>query len=163
MSKNSIALLQAYNSGVRVSKCGKKISTSRGEFEQRFFIKGYPAISVRIGEKSYKVYWHRLQAFHKYGEELFKKGVVVRHKNSIKTDCSEDNILIGTMADNNMDKPKDDRLMYAINATSYVRKYNASEVKDFYIINKSYKKTMEEFGISSKGTLHFILNSAKHS
>lgn len=163
MSKNNIALLQAHNRGVRISTCGKKIITAKGEFEQRSFTKGYPAISVRVGEKTYKVYWHRLQAFQKYGEELFKKGVVVRHKNSIRTDCSVDNILIGTMADNNMDKPMEDRLKYAINATSYVRKHNASEVKAFYGINKSYNKTMEEFNISSKGTLHFILNSAKHS
>lgn len=163
MNKTNTALLQAYNNGVRISECGKKIITTKEEFEQRFFIGGYPAISVRVGDKTYKVYWHRLQAFQKYGQEVFEKGIVVRHKNSIKTDCSVDNILIGTMADNNMDKPIEDRLKYAINATSYVRKYKASEVKDFYDKNKSYKKTMEEFGISSKGTLHFILNSAKHS
>ena len=62
-----------------------------------------------------------------------------------------------------MDKPKEDRLMYSLNATDKWRKYNASEVKEFYNICKSYKKTMEKFNMSSKGTLHFILNNAKYS
>lgn len=163
MSEANLFLVEAYNRGFRVSDCGKFIKTTRSKRPQVAFEKGYPIISVRISKKTMKVPWHRIQAMQKYGEKLFKKGIVVRHKNSIKTDCSVDNILIGTMADNNMDKPAEDRLKYALNATSYARKYPASEVKEFYKENKSYKKTMEKFGIGSKGTLHFILNSAKHS
>jgi hypothetical protein len=163
MSESNLFLVEAYNRGFRVSDCGKFIKTARNKRPQVAFEKGYPIINVRIGKKTMKVPWHRIQAMQKYGEELFKEGIVVRHKNSIKTDCSTGNILIGTMADNNMDKPAEDRLKYALNAASYIRKYQASEVKEFYSQNKSYKKTMEKFGISSKGTLHFILNNTKHS
>ena len=54
--------------------------------------------------------------------------------------------------------PKEDRLKYALNATKHVRKYDKQEVRDYYNSCKSYAKTMEKFNISSKGTLHFILN-----
>jgi hypothetical protein len=163
MSEGNLFLIEAYNRGFRISNCGKFIKTAKDKRPQVAFDNGYPIISVRIGKKSMKVPWHRLQAMQKYGEELFKSGIMVRHKNSIKTDCSVDNILIGTAADNSMDKPAEDRLKYALNATNYTRKYKASEVKEFYSQNKSYKKTMDNFGIKSKGSLHFILNTAKHS
>ena len=163
MSEANLFLREAYNRGYRVSSCGNFIKTTKSVRRQVAFEKDYPIISIRMGKKTMKVPWHRLQALQKYGEELFKSGIMVRHKNSIKTDCSVDNILIGTAADNNMDKPAEDRLKYALNATNYARKYKASEVKEFYSQNKSYKKTMDNFGIKSKGTLHFILNTAKHS
>lgn len=37
-------------------------------------------------------------------------------------------------------------------------KRNKAIMLAFYADAKSYKKTMEKFGISSKGTLHYILN-----
>ena len=163
MSSRNKALLKAFDLGYRVSRCGLYLDTVNNKLIRKNFINGYPVFGIRVGTNVVKVMWHRLQAYQKYGEDLFKEGFVVRHKNSIKTDCSWDNILIGTQKENNMDKPKEDRLMYSLNATDKWRKYNASEVKEFYNICKSYKKTMEKFNMSSKGTLHFILNNAKYS
>jgi len=165
MSKSNEALIEAYNRGYRVSECGNKLTTPDQVIGQvRTNKDGYPVLSIRIKNgDSFPVLWHRLQAYQKYKEKLFEKGIEVRHKNNIKSDCSHDNILIGTHGENMGDNPPEKRLEYSLLATSKIRKHNASSVKEFYSKCKSYAKTMEHFGISSKGTLHFILNEAKYS
>jgi hypothetical protein len=159
MSEKNLFLIEAYKRGFRVSDCGNFISTTVKKHPQRVLVNGYPVISVRVGKKTLKIYWHRIQAYQKYGEDLFKKGIVVRHKNSIRTDCSSENILIGNQSQNMMDCPREDRMKRAIHATSFVRKYSKDTVKEFHSKSNSYKKTMNEFGITSKGTLHYILNN----
>jgi hypothetical protein len=57
-----------------------------------------------------------------------------------------------------MDKSKEIRLRTAINATP-IKYSNVDEIRMYYNTCHSYKKTMEKFNISSKGTLHYILNS----
>lgn len=164
MSKNNEALLRAFELGYRISECGKILNTPYNTLEQKALSNtGYPVFGIRLNGGQFILAWHRLQAYQKYGEELFKEGILVRHKNHIKTDCSLHNILIGTQKENINDNPAEKRLEYSINATNSWRKYNATEVKDFYNTCKSYKQTMENFQISSKGTLHFILNNAKYS
>lgn len=164
MSKNNEALLEAYNLGYRISKNGIELKTPFNILKQKQInSSGYPVFAIRLYDKVFHIAWHRLQAYQKYGEELFKEGVLVRHKNNVKADCSWKNILIGTAKDNTEDNPREDVLKYALNATDKWRKYNATEVKEFYNKCKSYKLTKEKFHISSSGTLHFILNKARYS
>jgi hypothetical protein len=120
---------------------------------------GYYSFQLRVGDRKINLGTHRLQAFQKYGSLLFEEGIMVRHKNGDPLDNSWKNILIGTNSDNQMDIPEQVRIKRAKHATSFIRKYNKREVKSFYKACKSYKKTMEEFGISSKGTLHYIVNN----
>jgi hypothetical protein len=136
--------------GVLLNKKGKMVGYKSN--------RGYMVHSIRIDKKYKQFSIHRLQAFQKYGNEMFEKGIEVRHKNGNETDNSFENILIGTHSQNIMDIPVDVRLRSAMTATSFVRKYERKEVKEFYSQNKSYTKTMAKFNISSKGTLHFILN-----
>lgn len=164
MNETNNALVKAFECGYRVSKCGLILETPLKTIKLNFNQKSsYPTFYVIFLQKKSVITWHRLQAYQKYGEKMFEKGIVVRHKNSVKTDCSWDNILIGTVSENSMDRPEEERLLSAIRATKSSRKYDATEVKEFYNVCKSYKQTMEKFNISSKGTLHFILNNAKHS
>lgn len=58
-----------------------------------------------------------------------------------------------------MDVPEQIRIKKALHATSFCRKYNKDEVRKFHSHSKPYIKTMNKFGISSKGTLHYILNN----
>ena len=53
---------------------------------------------------------HRYQALKKYGLDIFRKGIVVRHLNNNKLDNSWDNIAIGTMRDNHFDNPEDENI-----------------------------------------------------
>src|SRR5690554_3122960 len=114
--------------------------------------RGYYQITLRIKKVNYKTYTHRLQAYQKYGDKLFGEGVMVRHLDGDPLNNSWDNIVIGNNSQNQMDIPKQVRIKRAVHATSYVRKYDKEEVKSFHNIDKSYKKTMENFNISSKGT-----------
>lgn len=147
----------AYKLGVRVLENGDVIVNGKqykGNKNQ-----GYYRFQIYNSEnKRIFVFVHRLQAFQKYGLSMFKEGIVVRHLNSNPVDNSWDNIAIGTHSDNMMDIPQHIRLAKALHATSFIRKYDRDSVKRFYLDNgKSYKKTMAEFGISSKGTLNYIL------
>jgi len=124
-------------------------------------INGYHTLKMRFSGKSLNLKTHRLQAFQKYGSKIYEEGIVVRHKNGISEDNSWDNILIGTHSDNMMDIPEQIRIKKARYATSFIRKYNKKEVREFHKKENSYKLTMQKFGISSKGTLNYILKSYK--
>ena len=119
---------------------------------------GYIYIGIRINNKTKKVAAHRLQAFKKFGDKMFEKGILVRHLDGNPSNNSWDNIEIGTNSDNMMDMSSEVRLAKSLHATSFARKYDKEIVKAYYNENKSYKQTMEHFNITSKGTLHFILN-----
>jgi hypothetical protein len=93
-------------------------------------------------------------AYQKYGELLFAADCV-RHLNGNSLDNSYDNIEIGSWSDNMMDIPKEIRVRRSV-------KYkNIDEIRNYYNNCKSYKETMERYGISSKGTLYHILKNRK--
>ena len=147
--------------GYRVTDKGELLNP-KGDTVGSFANSGYQRLGIKIEGKKKFVHTHRLQAYQKYGDVIYSKGIVVRHLDGDKSNNSIDNIAIGTNRDNIMDRPKEDRLAHAIKATKSRIKYNPEEVVEFYNNNgKSYKKTKERFNISSSGTLHYILNSRK--
>lgn len=121
----------------------------------------YAFFNVRINGKSKKIYVHRLQAYQKYGDIIFEKDIVVRHLNNNSNDNSYDNIGIGTQQENMLDIPKEKRIERSKYASSFMKKYRHDEVYEFYQKTKSYKKTMEHFGIPSKNGLYFIIQKFK--
>lgn len=121
----------------------------------------YYCFNIRIDGKPKRIEVHRLQAYQKFGDKIFEKGIVVRHLNGDSTDNSYDNIGIGTYQDNSLDIPKDVRVKLATYAGSFVKKYDYEIIYAFYLKTKSYKQTMEKFGIPSKNGLHHILKSFK--
>ena len=123
--------------------------------------KGYLYIRIRIDKVCTNVAVHRLQAYQKYGDLLYQNGIEVRHLDSNVENNSHENIVIGTHQQNMMDIPEQVRVKKALHASSFIRKYDKEKVTEFFEECKSYKKTMEKFSISSKGTLHFILNGKK--
>ena len=121
----------------------------------------YYCFNVKINGKATRIEVHRLQAYQKFGDKIFNKGIVVRHLNGDSTDNSFDNIEIGTNQDNSFDRPKEQRIESAKHAASFTKKYNYEEVYTFYLETKSYKQTMEKFGITSKNSLSYIIKSFK--
>lgn len=151
-----------YKKGYRVTNEGNIMSPSGRVLAKSLNSCGYYKISCRCKGKHIQCSAHRLQAFQKYNNKLFDSGIEVRHKNGISTDNSFENILIGTHSQNMMDIPESIRISKALYATSFIRKYDKEKVRKFHFNNgNSYKKTMNEFNISSKGTLHYILKSKK--
>lgn len=55
-----------------------------------------------------------------------------------------------------MDIPENIRKQKAINASSFIKKYNHKEIYDYYIKTNSYKETMIKFNIPSKNTINWI-------
>lgn len=149
-----------FKKGYRITEQGVVLNPKGNEVTGYVNSHGYRSFGFRDKTgNSKRCDFHRLQAFQKYGEVIFVTGVQVRHKNNDKFDNTFENILIGTNHQNQMDIPEHIRHSRALHAASFIRKYNREEVKKFYHDSgRSYKKTMEAFDISSKGTLHFILN-----
>lgn len=117
---------------------------------------GYLSFNIRLnGSKPTRSFIHRLQAFQKFGEDLFKENILVRHLNGVSTDNSYDNILIGTQIDNMLDVPLKKRI---INASNPLHNHE-SIIKDREQ-GYTYKQLMEKYGVSSKGTISFILNKS---
>ncbi len=164
MSIGKEALLRAYEKGYRVVN-GEVISPFSGNpLKLMVDTRGYLTFSIKRPGlyKVDNVLVHRLLAYQKYGDDLFKEGIEVRHKDNDKLNNSEENILIGNHEQNMHDIPKVDRKKYAINASSHLRKFTddqMNQIRSYHHRTKSYKKTMEFFGITSKGTLHHILNN----
>lgn len=117
---------------------------------------GYKRFSFRHDGKIIHVKVHQLQAYQKYGDEIFKENIVIRHLNGNPSDNSYDNIAIGTASDNMMDIPENIRKAKALHASSFTIKYNHKDIYDFYLKTKSYKQTMNKFDIKSKNTITFI-------
>jgi len=149
---------KAYDKGYRITEEGKVIGI-KGESVGFYSQNGYLRFKIRDENGDNKnASAHRLQAYQKFGDRIYQTGTVVRHLDGDSKNNHIDNIEIGTMKDNIMDIPAQVRLERALHATSFVRKHDKDEIRKFHEDSGSYKKTMEHFGISSKGTLHHILN-----
>lgn len=151
-------LVEAYNMGYRINDEGHAISPN-GEVLKPYCAKnGYYRFTIRINKVPGSVPYHRLMAYQKYGDLLFAANCV-RHLNGNSLDNSYDNIEIGSWSDNMMDIPKEIRVRKAANANMKYK--NIDEIRNHYNNCKSYKETMERYGISSKGTLYHILKNRK--
>lgn len=153
-------IFEAEKKGYIVSKSGEVFSKNRQL--KLYFIEGkYLCFTVVIGDKKDCLPVHRYQAYKKFGNRMFQSGIVVRHLDGDCRNNSWGNIAIGSQRDNIMDIPAEKRKEKAISASGHIRKFSNAEmllIREFYKNCKSYKQTMEKFNISSKGTLHRILN-----
>jgi len=145
-----------YNKGYRISDDGKIISP-KGKELKGHCSKGYLKLALRKGNKIYTISVHRLVAFQKFGQDLFVKGIEVRHLNGNSLDNSKENILLGTHSENMLDISPEVRLEKALNATARCRKYNKELVKEYFKLH-GFKKAMDHFSITSKGTMSYIIN-----
>ncbi len=104
---------------------------------------GYLKFSVRTDfTSSYAMRFHKFQAFVKYGDEMFKKGNVVRHLNGIKDDNSYDNIVIGSQSENMLDRSLEDRKNHVKNKVGIPEEIREEILKD--------RQTLSLRGLSQK-------------
>lgn len=161
MKKEQIALL----SGYRVDEQGViyhhnvRLSPTVGP-------NGYYALGIAHGEKGHRrtvrCGVHRLQAFQKYGDNLYEPGIVVRHLNGNPLDNSFDNIAIGTLSENRLDIPAEIRKRAAVNASAKCHQRYPKEivlaVQEDRRKGFSYRKLMNKYKITSKGTISYMCN-----
>lgn len=158
-------VILAFKKGFRITKEGKIINP-KGEIITGYENNGYIGSSFRTeNSKKIKFSVHRLQAYLKFGDEMFKKGTVVRHLDGCSTNNSWNNIAIGTHSDNMMDKPKDIRDRDATNASRTMQNSirTLEERQEIYtkLLNGvPYSEIRRQHKIS-KGTLSFMKNYSK--
>ena len=106
---------------------------------------------------------HRWIAFCKFGNRIFDEALVVRHLDGNVRNNSWNNLDLGSQSDNMMDRPEAARILHAKRAASFVRKFTDQEeleIRKHHSEVRSYKHTMEKFGIGNKATLHYILKKS---
>jgi tRNA G10 N-methylase Trm11 len=156
MSKLNMILKEVSKLGYKVSKEGKVLGVKGRNLSDKPITKaGYPYFSDRVNKIREIVLTHRLQAYQKFGESMFKKGTEVRHLNGDSLDNSWDNIEIGTHSQNMMDMSKENRSKKSSHPT-----YNHEEVLKDRKLGMTYKEIMKKHGIKSKSTVSHIINKS---
>lgn len=155
-----LALIKGYTvtkEGILLNRNGIQV---KGRIKDRK--RDYYNFDIRIGprKENKKVHCmiHRLQAYQKFGDKIYEKGIVVRHLNGDRYDNSYDNIDIGTNKDNKNDIPKE---LVSINCGQISRKSSKETIESIrkdYENGMSYSNIMIKYNISSKGTVHYIIH-----
>ena len=160
------ALVIAHEKGYRVVN-GQLLSPGGKPLAVTLKDGKYQRFTLKISKRDRRIiYVHRLVAYQKYGNKLFEKGIEVRHKDGNSFNNNNDNILLGTRSENQMDIPESERKQIRLvgrkAAQKALRKFSRTELEEIRAYHskvRSYKKTMEKFGITSKGSLHYMLNA----
>jgi hypothetical protein len=160
MSKYNESIKIAYERGYRWMD-GKIVSPSGKELKLYCRKESYPRFGIRVSGKQRCIVAHRFAAFQKFGEIIFMKGVEVRHLNGNRLDLSDQNISIGDSKANHQDIPREIRMRTALIAASYITKHDHVRIRNMHSSGMSYSEIMKETGITSKGTISFIVSGRK--
>lgn len=147
--------------GFTVTPDGSIVRNPDGEvMKQHFGGRGYKVFAFGPKKKRHKCLVHRFNAWFKFGDKIYEPNIVCRHLDGNPHNNHIDNIALGTQSDNMMDRPADVRHAHASAASRHAMKHDHVAIIEFYRLN-GFNKTMVEFGISSKGTLSFIINKTQ--
>lgn len=168
LSKANETLIEAYNRGYRIINgiCyGYKGKPIKGCLLKRRNSPSYVRFSIKIERQIRSFKAHRLVAYQKYGDEIFKDEICVRHLDGNPLNNREDNIAIGTQSDNMMDRKPLARHLHAKVASSHIRRFSNEEVAQIKLDHKngmSYKKLCIKYN-TSKSTLSYLFNEAQYA
>ena len=114
--------------------------------------------------KSRGVLVHRLQAYQKFGRDMFAIGLVVRHKNDCTRDNSWDDILLGTYSENIMDKTPEARKAQARKAALARRKLTMEQARNLRLLaasgDWSVKELCYEYDLKASAVYAIINNQS---
>lgn len=149
---------RAYQSGYRITAQGRMIDP-QGQPVTGAIKDGLKLSTINCSGVSISIYHHELQAYQKYGNLLFEDGNMIHHKNRLLLDNAWENISLYNADGLPLEVPE--QVIYDNSLHGHRKpkrtKYNHTAIKQFHEACRSYKKTMDHFGIKSKGTLHKIL------
>ncbi len=160
MKKYHQSIIDFYAKGYRATEEGDIISPHTGR-KLAFYTKkrgGYYSINTGAGT----IDVHFFIAYQKFGDKVFEEGVQVRHLDNNSKNNKDDNLILGTQSQNMYDLPKETRMRSAVNASTKIRKFSddvVAEIKEKRSKGYKYKELMEEYGITSKGTMSHIINN----
>lgn len=132
ISNQSFALRKAHKKGYTINNDGTPLDPKGNIIAPLLDKDGYEYFNFRyrrVGEdKQGRVYLHRLQAYHKYGEAVINKSIHCRHLNGNKLDNSYKNIFIGDAADNRRDFIRNNNGRRSKTVTILKRKFGRYEL-----------------------------------
>ena len=152
---------EAFNAGYRLTPDGCRLITPTGEILASYTGK-WGHLSCRFGPKSARkaLSLHRFQAWLKYGDVIYQKGIVCRHLDGNSGNNTVENLVLGTPQDNSMDRTPKDRKQSAFSASRHVLKHDHVAIVAYYKLH-GFRSTMSKFGITSKGSLSYIINKTQ--
>ncbi len=162
LSKTNRVLLLAVEKGYKFAEDNKIVGPSGKTKTIRLDKDGYPYIGIHYeNNRGFPVTLHKLKAYFLYGNEIFKNGIEIRHKDNNKLNLNDSNIILGTHAENQRDLPKEQVIKIATKAASHLRKFTEGDIdqiknkrKNGYLLSdlsKEYK--------CSKSTIFYIINN----
>lgn len=148
----------ALEKGYTIDKDGN-VYGLKGRRLEGYLHNGYKCFNIRDkSNKTVRVAYHRFQAYFKFGNKIYEKGMVVRHLDGNSLNNSIFNLEIGTQYDNIMDQSKEVRIKKASNANKVYSDEIVKQIMEDREKGLTYKDLMKKYNISSKGTLSFIIN-----
>jgi hypothetical protein len=159
-SKDDDIIKDAVSRGVHFNENNELIGYKNKKIKAKPGDDGYPTYYVRYNGKTRKIRIHRLKAYFLFGDRIFEPTLEVRHLNGNKLDISDNNITIGTAADNYLDKPQSIRVKVAEAGASKVRKFSKEQIESIrkqHSEGLTYKELIERYG-SCKATISYIIN-----
>lgn len=145
----------AFRLGFRVSSDGQIVTKPNGQPQKLQLDRGYYSFSVPCKERNAPCHVHRLQAYQKFGEQIYVDGLQIRHLDNNPGNNEQSNIGIGNQSQNMLDRPRETRMWIASRANL---KHDHEAIRAHYAACRSYGATKLAFKLSSSGTLHYILN-----
>lgn len=159
LSEQDRSLVEAYNKGYRV--ISDKVFSPWRELKPGTRKDGYKRFCIRNSEgKRIAILVHRLMGYQKYGDEIFNEEIEVRHLDGNASNNNETNIVIGSPSDNALDKSPEVRLNSALSGSLATKIHDHESVIAYRNEGHTYDDIMKKFGISSKGTVSYIINQS---
>ena len=157
-SRRNQALIWAVNYGYKI--INNQVISPYGKIIKTRLENGYPRFTVRYQNKTTELRVHRVLGYIKFGDKIFDPTLQIRHLDNNRENNTWDNIDIGTCSQNQMDKDENTRKRVAKLASSKVQVHNHEAIIKRRKEGASYSQIMQEFNISSKGTLSSIINKS---
>jgi len=143
------------NKKYTIDKTGIVTNSNNKKLKPMIYSGGYYEFKYRKDKKFIHVLYHRFQAYMKFGDKIFEKGIMVRHLDGNKLNNHWDNLALGTNSDNQMDICSEVRQKRASHP-----KYDHQEILKDREDGMTYKEIMEKHGIKSKSTVSHIINKS---
>lgn len=148
-----------FSKGYTIDKLGRLFNKFGVEIVGSVDDSGYRTTGMRTPDnRVVRVYFHRLVAYAKFKHKIYQLGTVVRHLDGNPLNNNWDNIGIGSYSDNMMDIPKSIRVAKAGSANMKYNNDMVNLIKDLRSKGLKYTDIMAKAGISSKGTISYIIN-----
>ena len=107
MNWNEEVIKYFYNKGYRIidgKLFDETLTLKNGKVRN-----GYMCYGTRLYGKNVHLKYHKLLAYHLFGDSIFEDGILVRHFNGNNLDNSPENIKLGTALDNYYDMTSEQR------------------------------------------------------